>query len=140
MYQLDKQKILTHTINLSSLKKMKNCLHIGLCLGMEIERTERRKKVKSREIFHTIYANILACNMSFQQSCIILKETKLFMWRLSKFDDLLFFFFKPALYFIPMKDSNYLLNAESWLRALCILHPALSIILRQLWKIIIYSC
>lgn len=81
---------------------------------MEIERTERRNKVKSREIFHTIYANILACNMSFQQSCIILKETKLFMWRLSKFDDLLFFFFfKPALYFIPMKDSNYLLNAES---------------------------
>lgn len=101
MYQLDKQKILTHTINLSSLKKMKNCLHIGLCLGMEIERTERRNKVKSREIFHTIHANILACNMSFQQSCIILKETKLFMWRLSKFDDLLFFFFQASLVFYP---------------------------------------
>lgn len=64
---------------------------------MEMEKTERRNKVKSREIFHTTYANILACNMSFQQSCIILKETKLFKWRLSKFDDSLFFSSQPCI-------------------------------------------
>lgn len=64
---------------------------MGLCLDMETARTEGRNKVKSREIFQIICANILlTSNTSFQQSCIIFSETKLFMWRLSKFSDLLF--------------------------------------------------
>jgi len=64
---------------------------MGLCLDTEMARTERRNKVKNREIFQTVYANILlTSNMSFQQSCIIFSETKLLMWRLSKFSDLLF--------------------------------------------------
>lgn len=64
---------------------------MGLCLDMEMARTEKRNKVKGREIFQTIYANILlTSNMSFQQSYIICSETKSVIWRLRKLSDLLF--------------------------------------------------
>lgn len=63
---------------------------MGLCLDIEMEKTERRNKVKSRKNFQTAYVNILVSNMSFQQSCIIFSETKLLMWRPSIFGDLPF--------------------------------------------------
>lgn len=84
--------------------------------------TERRNKVKSKDIFQTIIANILlSSNMSFQQKLYSFQwnkithvETKQIQWLAH---------FKQALYFMPVKDFNCLVSKNSWFKG-TVYHPA----------------
>lgn len=88
-------------------------------------RTERWNKVKSRDIFQTIYANILLnSDMSFQQKPYSFQWNKITHVETKKIQWLAYF--KQALYFMPVKYFNCLVSKNSWFKG-TVYHPASTI-------------